>query len=205
MYKTNRSLRARLLRDGEPGEPNAGGGGATPPTGDGLGDAGKAAIEKVRAEAAEHRRAAAAEKAQREAVQAELEAIKGAHQTDQEKAIEAARKEARAEVLSSVNARLIRSVVEATAAGAKFHDPGDAADLLAKRLTEITVSEAGDVDRNKVAELVKELAESKPHLVQSGSPAQQRLPGQGTPPAAPKTGSVTAGADEYRRKKQTAT
>jgi hypothetical protein len=31
------------------------------------------------------------------------------------------------------------------------------------------------------------------------------LPGQGTPPAAPKTGSVSAGADEYRRKKQTAT
>lgn len=28
------------------------------------------------------------------------------------------------------------------------------------------------------------------------------LPGQGTPPAAPKTGSVTAGADEYRRRKQ---
>jgi hypothetical protein len=31
------------------------------------------------------------------------------------------------------------------------------------------------------------------------------LPGQGTPPAAPKTGSVSAGADEYRRKNQTAT
>ncbi|MGB3443882.1 MAG: hypothetical protein WBA97_34525 [Actinophytocola sp.] len=31
------------------------------------------------------------------------------------------------------------------------------------------------------------------------------LPGQGTPPAAPKTGSVSAGADEYRRKNQKAT
>lgn len=28
------------------------------------------------------------------------------------------------------------------------------------------------------------------------------LPGQGTPPAAPNTGSVTAGADEYRRRKE---
>jgi hypothetical protein len=201
MYKTNLILRARILREGEPGEPNAGGGGATPPATDGLGDAGKAAIQAERAAATEANRLRAAAEADRERLQKELDALKGQTQTEQEKAIEAARKEARTQVMGEIGGSLISSAVEAAAATAKFHDSTDAVDKLRHRFSEITVSEAGVVDKAKVAELVKELAESKPHLVQSGSGATP-LPGQGTPPAAPNTGSVAAGAALYAQHKQ---
>jgi hypothetical protein len=200
MHKTNSYLRARLLREGEPGEPN-GGGGATPPATDGLGDAGKAAIEREREAAKEAGRLKAAAEAKAAELQAELDALKGATQTEQEKAIEAARKEARTQVLSEVGRSLVASAVEAAATAAKFFDPADAAALLASRVSEVSVSDQGMVDKAKVAELVKELAESKPHLVQSGSGATP-LPGQGTPPAAPNTGSVAAGAALYAQHKQ---
>lgn len=198
MYKTNRVLRARVLREGEPGEPNASGGGATPP--DGLGDAGKAAIQREREAAAEANRLRAAAEAEREQLRKELDELKGATQTEQEKAIEAARKEAREQVLSEVGGSLITSAVEAAATAAKFFDSSDAVDKLRHRFSEVTVS-GGMVDKAKVAELVKELAESKPHLVQSG-PGAMPLPGQGTPPAAPSTGSVAAGRALYEQQKQ---
>lgn len=201
MYKTNRVLRTRLLREGEPGEPNGGGGGATPPASDGLGDAGKAAIQKEREAAAEAGRLKAAAEAKALELQAELDALKGATQTEQEKAIEAARKEARAQVLGEVGRSLVSSAIEAAASTAKFFDPADAAALLSTRVAEVAVSEQGVVDKAKVADLVKELAESKPHLVQSGSGAMP-LPGQGTPPAAPSTASVAAGAALYAQHKQ---
>lgn len=201
MHKTNRTLRIRLLREEIPGEPNGGGGGATPPATDGLGDAGKAAIQAERAAATEANRLRAAAEAERERLQQELDALKGQTQTEQEKAIEAARKEARTQVLSEVGRSLVSSAIEAAASAAKFFDPADAAALLSGRVTEVTVSELGVVDKAKVAELVKALADSKPHLVQSGTGATP-LPGQGTPPAAPSTGSVAAGAALYAQHKQ---
>lgn len=202
MYKTNKHLRSRLLREGEPGEPTPGGGGATPPATDGLGDAGKTAIDRERENAAEARRLKAAAEQRAADLQKELDALKGATQTEQEKAIAAARAEAATEVFGRIGQNLVAAAIETAATGAKFHDPADAAALLAARYSEVTVSENGLVDRAKVAELVKELAESKPHLVQSGAPAPQRLPGQGTPPATPNTGSVAAGAALYAQHKQ---
>jgi hypothetical protein len=199
MYKTNKFLRSRLLREGVPGEPTPGGGGATPPATDGLGDAGKAAIQREREAAQEAGRLKAAAEARATQLQQELDALKGATQTEQEKAIAAARTEAAAEVFGRIGQNLVAAAIETAATGAKFHDPADAAALLSARYSEVTVSDNGAVDRAKVAELVKELAESKPHLVQSGAPVPQRLPGQGTPPAAPKTGSVAAGAELYRQ------
>lgn len=204
MHKTNRSLRNRLLREETPGEPNAGGGGATPPATDGLGDAGKAAIQAERAAATEANRLRAAAEAKANELQQELDALKGATQTEQEKAIEAARKEARSQVLGEIGGSLVCSAIEAAAAAAKFYDSTDAVDKLRHRFAEITVSEQGVVDKAKVEALVKELAESKPHLVQSGSGATP-LPGQGTPPSAPNGGSVSAGAAEYQRRKATTT
>lgn len=198
MHKTNRALRNRLLREEIPGEPNAGGG-ATPPVE--LGDAGKAAIQREREAAAEAGRLKAAAEAKAAELQAELDALKGANQTEQEKAIEAARKEARSQLFGEIGGSLVSSAIESAAAAAKFYDSTDAVDKLRHRFSEITVSEQGVVDKAKVAELVKELADSKPHLVQSGSGATP-LPGQGTPPAAPSTGSVAAGAALYAQHKQ---
>lgn len=201
MYRTNSRLRTRLLREGGPGEPAPGGGGATPPATDGLGDAGRTAIERERENAATARQQKAAAEQERDRLQGELDALRGATQTDQEKALEAARKAARAEVLGEVGKNLVAAAIETAATGSKFFDPADAAALLSGRIAEVTVSETGVVDKAKVAELVKELAESKPHLVQSANSAPQRLPGQGTPSASPAAGSVSAGAAEYQRNK----
>lgn len=202
MRMTNRVLRARLLRDGEPGEPNGGGGGATPPNADGLGDAGKAAIERERQAAAEAKRERAAERQRADELQKQLDDITAANQSEHEKAIAEARRQAKDEVLSTANARLIRAEIKAAAASAKFHDPADAAFQLQGAFSQITVSDDGAVDEAAVTALVTGLAESKPYLVNTtgSTPGGPRpLPGQGTPPAAPKTGSVASGADEYRR------
>lgn len=202
MHKTNSYLRFRLLREGQSGEPSGGGGGATPPANDGLSDAGRVAIERERENAATARQEKAAAVQERDRLQQELDALKGTTQEQlQQRAIEAARAEARAQVLGEVGQTLIASAIEAAATSAKFFDPADAAALLSGRVGEVTVSEQGLVDKAKVAELVKALAESKPHLVQSGAGATP-LPGQGTPPAAPNTGSVAAGAALYAQHKQ---
>ena len=198
MRKTNSYLRARLLRSAPLGEPGSGGG-ATPPAPEVLGDAGKAAIQKEREAAAEAGRLKAAAEAERDRLQQELEALKGATQTEQEKAIEAARKEAREQVLGEIGGSLVESAIEAAATAALFFDSADAVNSLRSRFSEVAVT-GGKVDKAQVAALVKELAESKPHLVQSGSGATP-LPGQGTPPAGPTTGSVATGASEYRRRK----
>lgn len=201
MFKTNRNLRARLLRDGEPGEPNNNGGGATPPATDGLGDAGQAAIQRERDAARESGRLKAAAEARATELQQQLDALRGSTQTDQEKAIQAARDEVKSQVTAELSGHLVTAAIETAAATAKFVDPGDAAALLAARVREVTVA-AGVVDRTKVTELVKELAESKPHLVQPGTPAPQPLPGQGTPTTTPTPGSVSAGAELYRQRHQ---
>lgn len=210
MGKTNSTMRSRLLRTAPQGDPAGGGGGATPPaptaTPD-LGDAGKAAIDRERESAAEANRLRAAEKARADAAEAELTKIREANQSEHEKAIAAAKIEGRNEVLSAANQRLVRLEVKAAAAASQFLDATDAVALLTDRLSEITVNASGDVDTAKVAELVKGLAEAKPHLVNTGTPVSgpRPLPGQGTPPAGPSHGSVSAGADEYRRRKGTPT
>src|SRR5688572_24831591 len=119
MRKTNNYLRSRLLREETPGEPNGGGGGATPPVTEGLGDAGKAAIQAERAAANEAKRLKAAAEAEAERLQKELDALKGATQTEQEKAIEAARKEARTQVLGEFSRNLVASAIESAASSAK--------------------------------------------------------------------------------------
>lgn len=200
MHKTNSFLRNRLLREEVPGEPTGGGGGATPPVTEVLGDAGKAAIDREREAAKEAGRLKAAAEAERDRLQKELDELKGATQTEQEKAIEAARKEARDQAYGEIGGSLVESAIEVAASAAKFFDSTDAVNSLRPRFSEITVT-AGVVDKAKVAELVKQLAESKPHLVQSGSGATP-LPGQGAPPAAPNTGSVAAGAALYAQHKQ---
>lgn len=205
MHMTNRVLRARLLRNNEPGEPNGGGGGATPPNVDGLGDAGKVAIDRERQAAAEAKRERAAEKQRADELQKRLDEFEAANQSEHEKALAEARRQAKDEVLSTANARLVRAEVKAAAAAAGFHDPADAAVQLGARFAEITITDSGDVDEAAAAALVKELAEAKPYLVNTAGSSHvtpRPLPGQGTPPAAPHTGSVTAGADEYRRRHQ---
>jgi hypothetical protein len=198
-------LRARLLRDGAPGaEPNGttGGGVATDPpaTGDDqLGEGGKSAIEKERAAAREEKRARTAAEQRAQAAESELEKLRADSQTEAEKATAKAVKEATAAVTQAGNARLVRAEVKAAAAAAQFHDPGDAAALLAGKFAEVKVSDDGSVDEDAVKTLVEGLAKAKPHLVKTAGGGAKPLPGQGTPT----TGQVSgkdAGLAEARRR-----
>lgn len=127
-----------------------------------LGDAGKQAIDRMKSERnAERKRAASAE--------AELEKLRNAGQTEQEKAVAAARKEGESEATKRANDRLVRAEAKAVAAGAKFRDPSDAIAQLGSQLAEIAVDEDGEVDQAALKALVDKLAKGKPYLVDTGS------------------------------------
>lgn len=164
--------------------------GATPPPEDPpLGEAGQRAL------AAERQFRSDAEARATQAEQ-ELAQIKATTQTDQEKAIDAAK----AEGVASANTRLVRAEVKAAAAAAGFHDPGDAAVQLHNRLSEVKITKDGDVDQTKVTELVAELAKAKAYLVKApGATPPPPLPGQGNHQPAPKTGSAAGKAEAERR------
>ena len=198
---TTKKLRARLLRDGEPGQP-AGGGGATPPVDDGLNEGGRTAIQREREAAAEANRLRAAEKQRADAAEEELRRIREANQTEQEKALAAAREEGKAEVAATANTRLIRAEVKAAAASAGFNDSADAVAQLETRFGEIPVTATGDVDEAAVKAMVNKLAEDKPYLVKQAVtvPAFASNPGQGTPPAASGKADVNAGRALYQER-----
>lgn len=137
---------------------------------------------------------------------AKFDAIQAENATELDKAVAQAVETTRADAAKAMNNTLVRAEVKALAAAAQFHDPTVAAALLAEKFSQVPVDASGEVDVTAAKALVDQLATDQPYLVKTasnGAPAP--LPGQGTPPAAPKTGSVSAGADEYRRKKQKAT
>jgi hypothetical protein len=164
--------------------------GATPdPADEPLGEAGKQTLVKVRKlQADAEARATAAEE--------ELAQLKTAGQTEQEKAVAAAR----AEGVNAANTRLVRAEVKAAAAAAGFHDPGDAAVQLHEQLAKVSITKDGDVDEAKVKELVAGLATTKPYLVKApGATPPAALPGQGNHQPAPKSGAAAGKAEAEKR------
>lgn len=144
---------------------------AAPAEDDGLGDAGKKAL------AAERAAAKAAEK-RAKALEAELEKLRLANASAEEKAVAAARAEGRTEALTAANARLVRAEVKAAAAGV-LNDPDDAVNLL--NLDEFEVDEDGEVDAKAIKAAVQRLADAKPYLAAGAKPAA--LPGGGATPS----------------------
>lgn len=205
---------ARHLRDGGTGTDPATGSGttsggastttalATPAAGAGsdehLGDAGKAALDKERATAREATRLKTAAEQRADAAEAELTKLREANQSEAEKATAKAVKEATDTVTEKANTRLVRAEVKAAAAAAGFHDPRDAALLLADRFSQVKVGNDGQVDEAAVKTLVDELGKAKPHLVKAAG-AATKLPGQGTTGGTAPTGKE-AGIAEARRR-----
>lgn len=123
-----------------------------------LGDAGKRALDAMKAERnaakAEARAAAAALKE----IQDQL-ALKD--KPAEEQALEQARAEARAEAIKTANERILRSELRAAAAG-KLADPSDAALFI--DLAQFEVDDNGDVDTDALSDAIAELLTRKPHL-----------------------------------------
>jgi hypothetical protein len=145
---------------------------------DDLGDAGKRALVEERSARA------SAEKTAR-ALQKELEALRAGAMSEQEKAIEKARAEARSETLSAANRRILAAEVKAAAAS-RLADPADAVRFL--DLEQFHVDEDGNVDQKSIARALKELLEAKPYLAAGASKPSGSADGGprgATPPQSP--------------------
>lgn len=126
-----------------------------------LGDAGKKAIDRMKAE----RNAAKSEAAEAKKQLAELQQ---ANETETDKRI----REATEQALAGANARVVSAEVRAQAAG-KLADPADAIKFL--DLNKFEVDDTGAVDQDAISAAIDELVKSKPYL------APQRRDGfQGT-------------------------
>lgn len=130
-----------------------------------LGDPGKKALDRMKAERNEAKKAAR----ERDAEIAELKRqIAAKDKTPEENELEQARAEARAEAMSKANERVLRSEVKSAAAG-KLRNPADALQLL--DLSDFDVNEDGDVDTDQIQEAISDLLEQKPYLAAQGSNA----------------------------------
>lgn len=116
---------------------------------------------------------------------ARLADIEKANQTELEKAVEKAKAEGRTEVQTSANARLVKAEARALAAAAKFRDPADAVAFL--KLSDVKVSDDGEVDSAVVKTLLDDLAKEKPYLIDDGKPKPSGDAGQGPRPPATST------------------
>lgn len=137
-----------------------------------LGEAGQRAI------AAEREARKAAEKQARDA-QAELDKLRTASMSEQEKAVAQARAEGKEEAFKDATARLVRA--EVRAAGAKkLADPSDAIGLLD---LDSFVDDKGEVDTKAITSAIDALVKSKPYL--------SAKPGNGSGEGGARGGSVT--------------
>lgn len=134
-----------------------------------LGDAGKKALDAMKAE-----RKAAKDEARQ--LRKELEALKtqiaDKEKSPDEKAIEAARREAAEEATTKANERILRSEVRAAAAG-KLADPSDALAYL--DLKSFEVSADGEVDSEEIVSAIAELLDKKPYLAAQRGPSAPKF------------------------------
>lgn len=132
---------------------------ADPPGSEALGDAGKKALDAMKAERKAARDAAAAEKARADALQAKLDGKEAEHQAEQEK------RETEKAALAKANQRILRSEIKAAAKGV-LADPADAYKFL--DLDSFEVGEDGEVDDAAITAALTELVSTKPYLAAQG-------------------------------------
>jgi hypothetical protein len=158
---------------------------ADPEGADKLGDAGKKALEAMKAQRAEAKKTAAAEKKRADELARKVADFEDRDKSELEKAT------TKAEKLAEQAAKATKRAVlaEVKAAAAAFADPEDAAAFL--DLTAYT-SDDGEIDTEAISADLDALLERKPHLrrpalEQPKKPAPKPDPGQGARPATPPT------------------
>lgn len=147
---------------GEAGEPNADEGEKA------LGDAGKKALDAMKAARNDARAEAAELKAKLEA----LEAAAAGKEAEHAAAVEAQR--VKDEAIAAANERIKKAEVRAQAAG-KLNDPADALKFL--DLSEFEVDSDGEVDTSSIAQAIKDLIEERPYLAAQGGRFQASADG----------------------------
>lgn len=126
---------------------------------DGLGDAGKKAIDAMKAERNQARD-------EKKRLQAELDALRAAAEgREAEHKAEIERQQVKDEALAEANMRILKAEVRAGAAG-KLADPTDALQFI--DLSSFEVSNDGVVDTAVIAQAIEELLKGKPYLAAQG-------------------------------------
>ena len=125
---------------------------------DALGDAGKQALDRMKAKLkAANERARAAE--------AKAAAAADVDESDK------VRREAEAAALAKANSRIIRAEVKAAAA-TRLADPADALNFL--DLDSFEVDDDGDVDQDEIAQAIADLIARKPYLAAQGGASKPK-------------------------------
>jgi hypothetical protein len=152
---------------------------------DKLGDEGKRALDRMKADRAAARKTAAAEKRRADELARKVADFEDRDKSDLDKAtMKAERLEAAA---AKATARAVKAEVKVAAA--EFADPEDAAAFL--DLATYT-SDDGEIDTEAISADLEALLERKPHLRRAAAsepkkPAPKPDPGQGARPAEPPT------------------
>lgn len=136
-----------------------------------LGDAGKKALDSMKAKWREADRIAKASASEFAAYKATAEGREAEHQTDQ------ANQKVRDDALSAANQRILKAEVRAAAA-TKLNDPADALRFL--DLSSFEVGEDGEIDAATIASAIDDLVASKPYLAAQGSKRFQGSADTGT-------------------------
>lgn len=153
-----------------------------PPAGESdLGDAGKKALDAMKAERNAAKAATRLAIAEADQLRAD---IANAGKPAEELALDAARREGSDTATKAANARIFRSDLKAAATG-QLADPTDA--HLYINFDDFDVDDNGEFDSGAIADAIKALLKSKPHLAAGNQP---RFEGGGDggarPPAKPK-------------------
>lgn len=135
------------------------------PETDALGDAGKRALDAMKAERNQAKQEAAAMKAEFEALQAKIAGKEAEHAAQVE--AQRLRDEARAEADKRANDRILKAEVK-VAAATKLADPSDALRYL--DLSSFEVKDDGSTDSAAIAKAVDDLIASKPYLAAATAP-----------------------------------
>jgi hypothetical protein len=159
----------------------------------------QAAVDRIVSERIARERSKFADYNDLKAKATKFDEIEAQNATELDKAVKKADAEARADMSTKTNTRLVRAEVKAAASAAKFFDPADAAVLLSDKFKDVKVTEDGDVDEDAVKALVEQLAKAKPHLVKTDNGRPPPLPGQGQHQQPPSTGAAQGKAEALKR------
>lgn len=153
-----------------------------------LGDAGKKALDAMKAERNAAREAAKKAADELAALKAAAEGREAEHKAQQEA------QRVKDEALAAANVRILKAEVRAAAAG-KLSDPADALRFL--NLSDFEVGTDGEVDASQVAKAIDDLIASKPYLAAQGGQRFQGSPDGGARNDATKPAQLTR--DDMKR------